>query len=188
MTANDDVLPTSLVPPHASAFGEEAGKSQCTCVCSLGSSLDPLSPAATVTVTPSAAPSANAWSIAVRDCADHWSSDWPQLMETAIGVGVACTAWETVSMKPWSVLGEKYTTWEAPGATPPTTSMSSSTSGSAAESPGELDPPSTPTAVTEGTESPSPEKYVDKSDAAYPPPSSMIATVCPVPSVPAGNW
>ena len=76
-------------------------------VCPLGSSLDPLSPAATVTVTPSAAASANAWSIADRDWADHWSSDWPQLIETAIGVGVACTAWEIASMNPWSVLGAK---------------------------------------------------------------------------------
>src|SRR5882724_1878184 len=64
--ANDDVLPMSLVPPQDSAFGEDAGKSQCTDVCPLGSSLDPLSPLATVTVTPSAAPSANAWSMAVR--------------------------------------------------------------------------------------------------------------------------
>src|ERR1700753_397975 len=148
--ANDDVLPMSLVPPQASAFGEEAGKSQCTDVCPLGSSLDPLSPAEPVTLTPSAAASANAWSIAVRDCADHWSSDWPQLIETAIGVGVACTAWAIASMNPWSVLGPKYTTWLAPGAIPPTTWMSSSTSPSASW-PGELDPPSTPTAVTGGT-------------------------------------
>src|ERR1700753_1654369 len=89
--ANEDVLPTGLVPPQASAFGEEAGKSQWTDVCPLGSSLDPLSPAATVTVTPSAAASANAWSMAVRDWSDHWSSDWPQLIETAIGLGVAGT-------------------------------------------------------------------------------------------------
>src|SRR6201992_4164002 len=155
--ANDDVLPMSWAPPQASASGDEAGKSQCTWVCSLGSSLEPLSPAATVTVTPSAAPSANASFMAVRDCAAHWSSDWPQLIETAIGVGVACTAWEIASMNPWSVLLPKYTTWTAPGATPPMTSMSSSTSPSA-DWPGEVDPPSTPTAVTEGTGSPSPEK------------------------------
>src|ERR1700761_450119 len=155
--ANEDVLPTSLVSPQASAFGEEAGKSQWTDVCPLGSSLAPLSPAATVTVTPSAAASANAWSMAVRDCSDHWSSDWPQLIETAIGLGVACTAWEIASMNPWSVLGPKYTSWAAPGATPPTTMMSSSTSPSASW-PGELVLPSTPTAVTEGTGRPSPEK------------------------------
>ncbi len=82
----------SLVPPQASACGEEAGKSQCTDVWPFGSSLDPLSPDATVTVTPSAAASANAWSIAVLDWADHWSSDWPQLIDTATGVGVSCTA------------------------------------------------------------------------------------------------
>ena len=39
-----------------------------------------------MTVTPSAAASANAWSIAVRPAADHWSSDWPQLIDTTTGV------------------------------------------------------------------------------------------------------
>ena len=53
---------------------------------------------------------------------------------------------------------------EALGATAPATSMSSSTSPSA-DWPGELDPPSTPTAVTDGTARLSPLKYVDRSDA-----------------------
>ena len=102
--------PTSLVPPQASAYGLDAGKSQCTPVWLFGSSLLPLSPAATQTVVPSTAASEIAVSIAVLLCADHESSDPPQLIETTIGVGVACTAWEIASMNPWSVLGAKYTT------------------------------------------------------------------------------
>ena len=59
--AYDVVLPMSFVPPQASAFGDDAGKSQCTDVWPLGSSLAPLSPAATaaerspvLTLSPSA--------------------------------------------------------------------------------------------------------------------------------------
>ena len=62
-------------------------------------------------------------------------------------------------MKPWSVLGAKYTTMATPGATAPTTSMSSITSPSAFWSaPGVFCPPSTETAVTLGALRPSPWK------------------------------
>ena len=79
---------------------------------------------------------------------------------TAVGVGLACTAVLTASTKPWSVLGAKYTTWAAPGATEPATSMSSSTSPSApfGSWPAALTAPSTLAAVTEGTGSFSPPK------------------------------
>ena len=100
-------LPCRLVPPQASACGLDAGKSTwCRCRRSAPSLL-PLSPAATQTVTPSAAASAMAWSRAVRAWAVQESSDWPQLMLTTVGVGVACTAVVTASTKPWSVLGAK---------------------------------------------------------------------------------
>ena len=99
-------LPRRLVPPQASACGLDAGKSTWVPV-PLWPSLLPLSPAATVTVTPSAAASAIAWSSEVRACAVQESSDCPQLMLTTAGVGVACTAVVTASTKPWSVLGAK---------------------------------------------------------------------------------
>ena len=99
-------LPRRLVPPHASACGLDAGKSTWAPL-PLCPSLLPLSPAATQTVTPSAAASAMAWSRAVRAWAVQASSDWPQLMLTTVGVGVACTAVVTASTKPWSVLGAK---------------------------------------------------------------------------------
>src|SRR5262249_53866358 len=94
-----DPLAFSEVPPQPSTCGLAAGKSVCASP-SLDPSLLPPSPAAQQTVTPSAAASAKAWSIAVRLWADHWSSDWPQLMLTAAGVGVACTAVLTASIKP----------------------------------------------------------------------------------------
>src|SRR5258708_463755 len=153
--------PTSVVPPQASACGEEAGKSACAGPLGFfGLSLDPLSPAAAVTVTPSAAASWNAWSIAVRLCFAHCGSGPPQLIEITVGVGVACTAVDTASMNPWSlVLVAKYTTWVAPGATAPATSMSSATSPSEPLSwPGEFDPPPTGTALTDGVARPSPLK------------------------------
>ena len=125
----------------------------------------------------------------MRDCADQVSSGPPQLMLMTVGVGLAWAASLIASTKAWSVLGPKYTTCAAPGATDPATSMSSSTSPSAPEgSAGALDPPSTLTAVTVGTDRPRPEKYVCRSLGANPPPNSRIAIVCPVPSVPAGNW
>src|ERR1019366_3746610 len=100
-------------PPHASAFGLDAGKSQCGCPSVMPTPL-PLSPAATQTVTPSAAPSAMAASSEMRPSAVQESSDWPQLMLTAVGVGVAWMASVTASTNPWSVFGEKYTTCAAP--------------------------------------------------------------------------
>src|SRR6202042_1607402 len=90
-----------LVPPQLRACGLEAGKSACG-LPSLTPSPLPLSPAATVTVTPSATPSAMAWSRTVIDCAVHELSGPPQLMLTATGVGSACTACVTASTKPWS--------------------------------------------------------------------------------------
>src|SRR5271156_93907 len=146
------VLASSRVPPQASAYGLDAGESQWF-LPSVSPSLLPPSPAATVTVTPSAAASDSAWSRAVRDCADQVSSGPPQLMLMTIGVGLAWAASLIASMKAWSVLGPKYTTWAAPGATDPATSMSSSTSPSAPDgSPGVLDPPSTLAAVIVGTD------------------------------------
>ncbi len=76
------------MPPHASACGLEAGKSVCGWPSVTPSPL-PLSPAATVTVTPSAAPSAMALSSAVIDWPVQELSGPPQLMLTATGVGVA---------------------------------------------------------------------------------------------------
>ena len=144
--------PCRAVPPQASACGLEAGKSVCGWPSVTASPL-PLSPAATHTVMPSAAASAIASSSEVRPCAVHASSDWPQLMLIAVGVGLACTAVLTASTKPWSVLGAKYTTWAAPGATEPATSMSSKTSPSApfGSWPAAFTAPSTLAAVTEGT-------------------------------------
>ena len=83
------------MPPHASACGAEAGKSTC-CWPSVTLSVEPLSPAATVTVTPSAAASVRICSICVLACAVHESSDWPQLIETTDGLWVVSwTAVET---------------------------------------------------------------------------------------------
>ena len=120
----------------------------------------PPSPAATVTVMPSAAASDMAWSSAVRDCCDQLSSGPPQLMLITTGVGVAWAAALIASTKAWSVSGPKYTTWAAPGAVDPATSMSSSTSPSAplGSEPGALEPPSTLAAVTDGTSRLRPEK------------------------------
>src|SRR5690242_12185310 len=82
----------SDVPPQARTLGLDAGKSTCTPVVVVGLSLLPLSPDAAVTVTPIAAASAKASSIAMRACAVHSSSLWPQLMLIAAGVGDACVA------------------------------------------------------------------------------------------------
>ena len=151
---------SSLVPPQPRACGLDAGKSQCTWPSVTASPL-PLSPAATHTVMPSAAASAIAESIACRPCAVQESSDSPQLIEIAIGAGVADDASEIASTKPWSPLfGAKYTTCAAPGAAAPMTWMSSATSTSApfGSDPGALAAPSTLTAVIEGTGMPSPPK------------------------------
>src|SRR5579862_1154085 len=151
---------SNLVPPHPSAWGLDAGKSQCTWP-SLTASPLPLSPAATHTVIPRAAASAIAESIACRPWSVQESSDSPQLIEIAIGVGLADVAAAIASTKPWSPLfGAKYTTCAAPGAAAPMTWMSSATSTSApfGSEPGALAAPSTPTAVIEGTAMPSPPK------------------------------
>ena len=151
---------SSLVPPQPSACGPDAGKSTCAWP-SLTALPLPLSPEATHTVMPSTAASDIAASIAVRPCAVQESSDWPQLIEMATGAGLACEASEIASTKPWSPLfGAKYTTWVAPGAAAPMTSMSSATSTSApvGSEPGALDAPSTLTALMEGTAMPSPPK------------------------------
>ena len=179
---------SSLVPPQPSAYGLEAGKSTC-CWPSLTPSVLPLSPAATHTVMPSAAASDMAAFIADSPCAVHESSDCPQLIEMAIGAGLACAASEIASTKPWSPLfGAKYTTCAAPGATAPMTSMSRLTSTSAPlVSPGLFVAPSTLAAVIDGTAMPRLAKYASRSLVVNPPPSSMTATVCPAPVVPAGK-
>src|SRR5215467_3891497 len=100
------VFTRRLVPPQASACGLDAGKSAWD-LPSLTRSPLPLSPAAAVTVTPSAAASASAWSSAARAWPVQESSDWPQLMLTAVGVGFAYTAVETASTKPRSLFGAK---------------------------------------------------------------------------------
>src|SRR5207253_8779220 len=90
-TAPVAVFTRRVVPPQASACGLDAGKSACAFP-SLTRSPLPLSPAAVVTVTPSAAASANAWSSAVRAWPDQESSDWPQPVLPAVWGGLACTA------------------------------------------------------------------------------------------------
>jgi len=67
----------------------------------------PSSPAAAVTVAPSAAASVKAWSKAVRACAVQASSRCPQLMLIATGVVSACAAWLSASRNPASVFGAK---------------------------------------------------------------------------------
>ena len=95
------------MPPQASACGAEAGKSAC-CWPSVTLSLEPLSPAATVTVTPSPPASVRICSIWARPWAVHESSEPPQLIDTTEGLWVVSwTASETASMNPWSVLGAK---------------------------------------------------------------------------------
>jgi len=49
-------------------------------------SVDPLSPAATVMLTPSAAADWQAASSAFIDCAVHPDSAWPQLIEITLGL------------------------------------------------------------------------------------------------------
>src|SRR5580692_11879143 len=107
---------------------------------------------------PSAAASDIAAFIADSPGAVQESSDCPQLIEMAIGAGVAPAASEIASTKPWSPLfGAKYTICAAPGAAAPMTSMSRLTSTDAPlVSPGLLDAPSTPTALIDGTARTSP--------------------------------
>src|SRR6185437_4305436 len=155
-------LPSSFVPPQASTCGLDAGKSTFSPV---APSLDPLSPDATVIVTPTAAADWHASSKAVSEACTQFPSGPPQLIEITDGVWVvSCTAVEIASMNPWSVFGAKYTAILAPGAMAPATSMSSATSPSALSGVvGAFVPPSTETETTAGVERFSPEKYVERS-------------------------
>src|SRR4029077_9326123 len=58
-------------------------------------------------VMPDTAAPAISESLDSRPCAVHESSDCPQLIEIAIGAGVACAASEIASMKPLSLFGAK---------------------------------------------------------------------------------
>src|ERR1035441_2325946 len=106
-------------------------------------------------------------------------------MDTTDGLRrLSCTAVVMASRKPWSVFGAKYTAILACAAMAPTTSMSSSTSPSAllGSPTGWLLAPSTEPAVTLGAGLIfSALKEALRSEALYPPPSSMMATVCPDP-------
>ena len=78
------------------------------CWPSVTPSVEPLSPAATVMVTPRAAADWQAASSAVMACAVQLDSGPPQLMEMTLGLlVVSWTAVVMASMKPWSVLGVK---------------------------------------------------------------------------------
>src|SRR2546421_12957073 len=93
----DAPLAVSLVPPHASAFGLEAGKSTCGWP-SLSPSPEPLSPAAAVTVTPSAAASSSAVCIASREGPVQLLSGPAQLTDITVGLRAAsCAARESAS-------------------------------------------------------------------------------------------
>src|SRR5262249_54602290 len=117
-----------LVPPHASAYGLEAGESTWSAP-SFTPSLEPSSPDATHTVIPMAAASLNAWSNAVIACSVQEDSGPPQLIE--ITEGLCVVSWiavVTASRKPADVFGAKYTAMLALGAIAPLTSISSITS------------------------------------------------------------
>ena len=78
-TTSPSIVPAravSFVPPHASAYGLDEGKSTCGWA-SLSPSPEPLSPQATVTVTPRPAASSSALSMAVRAAALQLSSVRP---------------------------------------------------------------------------------------------------------------
>src|SRR6516165_2948318 len=77
----------SVVPPQASAYGLEEGKSTWSAP-SFTPSLDPLSPAATQTVTPTAAADCSALLSLSSDCAVHDDSGPPQLIEMTDGLFV----------------------------------------------------------------------------------------------------
>ena len=71
-------------------------------------SVEPLSPAATVMLTPRAAADWQAASSADIDCAVQLDSAPPQLMEMTLGLlVVSWTAVVMASMNPWSVFGVK---------------------------------------------------------------------------------
>src|SRR5580698_2428177 len=129
-TSLEIVLPLifSVVPPQASAYGLDAGKSTWSSP-SVTPSVEPSSPAATQTLTPTAAAACSALLNDCSDCAVQLDSGPPQLIDRIDGLfTVSFTAWLMASRKPASVLGAKYTAMLAPEATEPTTSMSSMTS------------------------------------------------------------
>src|SRR5262249_111152 len=76
---------SSRVPPHARAYGLEAGKSTCATDPSTPP-FDPPPPAAQPTVTPMAAAAWKAWSYACIDCGVHDDSGPPQLIEMTEGL------------------------------------------------------------------------------------------------------
>src|ERR1700749_2196556 len=80
-----------LVPPHASTYGLDAGKSTWF-LPSWAPSLEPLSPDATHTVTPIAAADCNTSLNALCDCAVHVDSGPPQLIEITDGLLVSSWA------------------------------------------------------------------------------------------------
>src|SRR5208282_6879635 len=141
----------------AVAKGLEAGKSTFSAQDETPSEA-PLSPAATRTLTPMVAASSHAPFKAARACAVQELSGLPQLIETTEGrFAVSWRASLSPSRNPRSVLGAKYTTTRAPGATDPATSMSSSTSpsGPSGFPVGAFPAPSTETTVTFGAGTPS---------------------------------
>src|SRR5579884_418968 len=98
-------LASSSVPPQESTCGLDAGKST---VLVLVPSLEPLSPDATVMVTPRAAADWQALSSAVMEDCDQLDSGPPQLMESVDGLfAVSWTAVVMASINPWSLLGAK---------------------------------------------------------------------------------
>src|SRR5471030_2010177 len=110
---------------------------------------EPLSPDEAKSVTPSAC--ASAITLVSALMFGQPLSLPPQLIDSTEGRLVASwIAVENASTHPWSVLGAKYTTSLAPGATDPATAISRITSVSAL-APGELTAPSMPTDDTAGT-------------------------------------
>jgi hypothetical protein len=96
-----------VVPPQPVTKGLEAGKSTWFWP-SLTPSLDPSSPDAAKTVTPSVDASSKAWLSASRPPAGQSASEAPQLIETT--PGLFCVSWMaalTQSRKPWSVFAPK---------------------------------------------------------------------------------
>src|ERR1700735_800947 len=143
------------VPPQPRMKGLDAGKSTVGLL-SEEPSVEPLSPEAARTVTPTVPAS---WQAALKEfmaCCVHELSGPPQLMEMIEGRFVASwTAVVRASRKPLSVLVVKYTASCAAGATAPTISMSSSTSpsGPSGLPVGAFEPPSTGTTAIFGGES-----------------------------------
>src|SRR5260370_972415 len=84
-----------FVPPQARAKGLEAGKSTC-CKPSVRPSVEPLSPEATQTVTPSVVASSRSVLNSVRDCWVQEDSGPPQLME--ITEGLYRVSWTAAAM------------------------------------------------------------------------------------------